>query len=129
MGQQQILLIVLSAIVVALAITAGITIFQASAVEANRDQIISDLMGLSTDAQAYYKKQIEFGGGGGSYEGWTAPEFYRRYEGGRVRVRVQAHRDRVVLIGIGTETGLNGRTKVRVQNIVRPTGIQIRIRN
>ncbi|NNJ53464.1 MAG: hypothetical protein HKP17_09850, partial [Ignavibacteriaceae bacterium] len=50
-------MIVLSAIVVALAVAAGITIFQSSAVEANRDQVISDLMGLSTDAQAYYKKQ------------------------------------------------------------------------
>ncbi|MBT8392807.1 MAG: hypothetical protein KJO48_13655 [Ignavibacteria bacterium] len=122
-------MIVLSAIVVALAVAAGITIFQSSAVEANRDQVISDLMGLSTDAQAYYKKQAEFGGGGGSYEGWTIPEFYTRYDGGRIRVRIQAHRDRVVLIGIGTEKGRNGRTKVRVQNIVRPTGIQIRIRN
>ena len=112
-----------------IAIAAALGLFKITAADANRDQVMSDLMGLSTDAQAYYKKQIQFGGGGGSYQGWSIPEFYRRYEAGRVRVRVQAYRDRVVLVGIGNEIGKNGRTKVRVQNIVRPSGIRVRIRN
>lgn len=129
MGQQQLLLIVLGTIVVGLAIVVGIDIFTTSATESNRDQVISDLMYLSTDAQAYYKKQAQFGGGNGSFRGWDIPEFYKRYEGGKIRVRIRANRDKVILTGIGTEIGKNGRTKVRVKAIVKPDKTTITIKN
>jgi hypothetical protein len=129
MGQTQLLLIVLGVIIVGISIAAGINWFHRAAVETNRDQLISDLKGLSADAQAYYKKHVQFGGGGGSYAGWDIPEFYKRFEGGRIRVNVKANRDRVTLNGIGTEIGRNGRTKVRVRFIIRPNRTQIRIMN
>lgn len=129
MGQTQLLLVILGVIVVGVAVAAGINLFQRSSAEMNRDQIISDLTSLSAGAQAYYKKQVQFGGGGGSYEGWTLPGFYKRYVGNRIRVRVQAWRDRLILIGIGSELGINNRTKVKVKFIVRPNNVVVRILN
>ncbi len=123
------MLIVLGTIIVGLAIVVGINIFRTSATETNRDQVISDLIYLSTDAQAYHKKLLQFGGGNGSFQGWTIPAFYKRYAGGKIRVRVRANRNKVILTGIGTEIEKNGRTKVRVRAIVRPTKTKIIIKN
>ena len=59
MGHQQLLLIVLTTFVVVFAIAVGFKLFETSTVESNRDQVISDLVYLSSDAQAYYKKQVD----------------------------------------------------------------------
>ncbi len=67
MGHQQLLLIMLGTIVVICAIAIGINLLSASAPDINRDHVISVLTTLSSDVHAYYKKQINFGGGGGSY--------------------------------------------------------------
>ncbi|MBI2417017.1 MAG: hypothetical protein HYV28_03805, partial [Ignavibacteriales bacterium] len=56
MGQQQLLLIVLGVIIVGIAIVVGINLFRASAIDANRNGVISDLNNLAAMAQQYYKK-------------------------------------------------------------------------
>jgi len=67
MGQQQILLIVLSVILVGIAIAVGITMFQAQAKQGNIDAIISDLNNLGSVAYQYRIRPITMGGGGGSF--------------------------------------------------------------
>ena len=129
MGHQQLLLIVLTTFVVVFAIAVGFKLFETSTVESNRDQVISDLVYLSSDAQAYYKKQVGYGGGGGSFQGWSIPDFYKRYEGGKIRVKIKAKKDKVILTGIGTEIGKNGKTKVRVKAVIKPTETTITIKN
>ena len=64
MGQQQLLLIVLGVIVVGIAVVVGINLFNASAVSANRDGVVSDLNNLGAMAQQHYKKPASMGGGG-----------------------------------------------------------------
>ena len=44
MGQQQLLLIILGVIVVGIAVAVGITMFSDSAVNANRDAMVNDLV-------------------------------------------------------------------------------------
>jgi hypothetical protein len=73
MGQQQLLLIVLGVIVVGIAVVVGINLFNANAVNANRDGVISDLNNLGAMAQQYYKKPTSMGGGGNTFTGWTIP--------------------------------------------------------
>ncbi|NIS38712.1 hypothetical protein GWN26_11755, partial [Candidatus Saccharibacteria bacterium] len=51
MGQQQLLLIVLSVIIVGVAIAVGVNMFQSSAVDANRQAMITDLVNYSAKAQ------------------------------------------------------------------------------
>lgn len=67
MGQQQILLIVLSVILVGIAIAVGITMFQAQAKQGNIDAIISDLNNLGSVAYQFRIRPITMGGGGGTY--------------------------------------------------------------
>jgi len=73
MGQSQLLLIVLSMIIIAIAIAFGNKLFDANATAANRDNIISDLNTLGTEALGYYKKPKMMGGGGRSFTSWFVP--------------------------------------------------------
>ena len=70
MGQQQILLIVLSVILVGIAIAVGISMFRAQARNSNLDGIISDLNNLGSVAYQYKIRPVSMGGGGGSYDGF-----------------------------------------------------------
>jgi hypothetical protein len=73
MGQQQIILIVLSVIIVGTAISVGLLVFQAGGISANKDAIIQDLNSLVADARGYYMKPKSYGGGGRSYTGYHIP--------------------------------------------------------
>ena len=79
MGQQQLLLIVLGIIVVGIATIVGINLFSTTSTEVGRDQVISVLTSLSSDAQAYYLKEKQYGGGGSSYKGWKLPKSFKKY--------------------------------------------------
>ena len=70
MGQQQILLIVLSVILVGIAIAVGITMFRAQARNSNLDGIISDLNNLGNMAYQYKIRPTGMMGGGGFYDGF-----------------------------------------------------------
>ena len=73
MGQQQILLIVLSLIVVGVAVAIAGNIFDSDAEEQNKDNIAFELVTLATIAQQYYHKPSQMGGGGNSFVGWQIP--------------------------------------------------------
>lgn len=129
MGQQQLLLIALGTIVVGIAVVVGINLFSTSATDSNRDQIISVLTALGSDAQAYYKKEKLYGGGGGIYSGWEMPESFKLHDNGKKYIKAKVKKNRVVLTGFGTEIGMNGKGKVKVRAVVRTTGISITIKN
>ena len=67
MGQQQLLLIVLSVIIVGIAITLGITLFSANAIEQKRNEVINECALLASEAQLYYRRPVTLGGGGKSF--------------------------------------------------------------
>lgn len=71
MGQQQLLLLVLGILVVGLAIIVGIQAFGENQKKANADSLVSDVVRIASDAQAWYLKHAAFGGGAGSFEGLT----------------------------------------------------------
>jgi hypothetical protein len=71
MGQQQLLLIILGVIVVGLAVVVGITIFNDSAMSANRDAVTNDLLILASRAQQYYRRPIVLAGGNASFVNLT----------------------------------------------------------
>ena len=73
MGQQQLLLIVLGVIVVGIAVVVGINLFNANAVSANRDGVVSDLNNLGAMAQQHYKKPESMGGGGNTFDASNLP--------------------------------------------------------
>jgi len=129
MGRQQLLLIMLGTIVVIIAIVIGLTLFTTSAVETNRDQLISDLNYLSADAQAYYKKHAGYGGGNESFTGWEIPDFYVDYEGGKIKAKIKSKGNEVKITAIGTEIGVDRRKQVKIEARVKPTSFTIVIKN
>ncbi|MFQ5601895.1 MAG: hypothetical protein ACE5HS_01350 [bacterium] len=71
MGQQQLLLIVLSAIIVGIAIVVGINLVTTSAGQANFDAVMQDLITLGERAREWYRKPALSGGGGNSFAALT----------------------------------------------------------
>ncbi len=67
MGQQQLLLLVLSAIIVGVSIVIGINMFTSSATQANQDAVLQDCMSIAARAQEWYRKPASMGGGGRSF--------------------------------------------------------------
>ena len=70
MGQQQLLLIILSVIIVGIAIAVGINMFQTNAIDSNRQAIISDVMNLGAKAHRYYRTPTALAGGGQNFQGF-----------------------------------------------------------
>ena len=120
MGQQQLLLIVLGVIVVGIAIVVGINLFNASAVSANRDGVISDLNNLGAMAQSFYKKPLSMGGGNNTFTEWTLPTGLDSTANGTYSATVAAQS--VTIVGVGTETGEGG-NPVQATAVVSPTTI------
>ena len=69
MGQQQLLLLVLSAIIVGVSIVIGINMFASSAVQANQDAVLQDCLNIAARAQEWYRKPTVMAGGGRVFTG------------------------------------------------------------
>ncbi|MFZ1978686.1 MAG: hypothetical protein WAV76_12085 [Bacteroidota bacterium] len=96
MGQQQLLLIILSVIIVGIATAVGLSLFTAQAIEANKDAIINDISNLASNAYQFRIRPISMGGGGNSYLGsngaiYTIPIRLRSDENGTYSVTVTAN--------------------------------------
>ena len=73
MGQQQLLLLVLSAIIVGVSIMIGINMFTSSAVQANQDAVVQDCMMIAARAQEWWRKPTAMGGGNRTFTGVSLP--------------------------------------------------------
>jgi len=67
MGQQQLLLLVLSAIIVGVSIVVGINMFATNAYQANRENLIQEAVTIGAKAQEWYRKPTMLGGGGRTF--------------------------------------------------------------
>ena len=107
MGQQQLLLIVLSVIIVGIAVVVGINMFGASAASANLEAVTSDLLNLSARAQQYYVKPAGMGGGGNSFVGIAIEDLSPKAsnDNGTYSIKTAGTATKVVLKGIGVQDG------------------------
>lgn len=71
MGQQQLLLLVAGAIIVALAVVGGMNLFNASTDQANKDAVTQDLMTVASLAEGWCMRPVMMGGGGNKFTGFT----------------------------------------------------------
>ncbi len=124
MGQQQLLLIVLGVIIVGIAVVVGINVFTASASQSNRDAVIADLTNIASMAQQHFRKPAALGGGGGAFDAsksgtaWTVPATLVRTPNMSADVAATVTATSVTLVGVGTENGNDGATKVKVTMVV-----------
>ena len=129
MGQQQLLLITVGVIAVIFAIVIGISLFTVESSETNRDELVSTLNTLSSMAQEYYQKPTMLGGGNKKFKKWKIPKFYKKFEGGKIKAKVNKKGDEVTLTAIGREKGRNNRTNVEVEAKVMPKTLKIKVIN
>jgi hypothetical protein len=112
MGQQQLLLIIIAAIVVGIAITVAITLFRAHSIDEKRNLLMNEGSSLASAAMGYYKKPTSLGGGGNSFVGWTIPPSMVSTATGRFTAT--AFSDSLVIIGTGNEV-TTGTDSVKVK--------------
>lgn len=118
MGQQQLLLIMLSVIVVGVAIAMGIVIFSTNAIEQKRNEVINECILLASDAQLFFRKPVAMGGGGKSFSGWNLPPQYITTEAGSF-TRVLVSNQEVKITGTGNEIATDG-DLIKVEITVTP---------
>jgi Tfp pilus assembly protein PilE len=129
MGQQQLLLIVLGMIVVGIAVGIGINLFSAAETEANREQLVAALTSLGTMAQEYYSTPSMFGGGNRNFKKWKIPKSYKKFEGGKFKVKFNKKEQEVTITATGTAKGRSKGKKVTVEAIVKPTSMRVKTLN
>ncbi len=127
MGQQQILLIVLSMIIVGIAIIVGIETFGNVATAANRDNIIADLNNLISISVQHYKKPVTVGGGGNSFNNWNIPAGLDSSLNGTYSATPSDQT--LIIIATGTELGDDGSTPILVHAKVTSTTYKLFIMN
>ena len=125
MGQQQLLLIVLGLVVIAIAVVIGISLFRAHAISSKRDILTNETIDMAAQAISYYKRTIEFGGGGKSFIGWQIPPQLQNTINGSYVID-QINKDEVVIIATGTEV-VTGDDSIQVKTTVVPDNYQIEV--
>ncbi len=98
MGQQQILLIVLSVILVGIAVSVGIGMFSSYSRTANRDAIVLDIINLSVTAYQYRFKPSSMGGGSGSFDGFNVPPGLDENENATYDVEINGDGDEITIV-------------------------------
>ncbi len=119
MGQQQLLLIVLSVIIVGIAVVVGINMFGASAASANLEAVTNDLLNLSARAQQYYVKPVSMGGGGNSFQDIAIGDLTAKptNDNGTYSISTAGNANSVTIQGVGKQDGDGNTTlcTVRIQ--------------
>lgn len=112
MGQQQLLLIVLGVIVVAIAVVMGIWLFNVNAIDAKRNNVTNELVNLASMAHGYYLRPVTMGGGGHTFTGWKVPGELKVTANGSYSSTV--YTDSVVIIGTGNQV-VTGNDSIQVK--------------
>ena len=102
MGQQQLFLLILVIILVGIALLIGIDSFHSKAVQSNRDAVIIDLNYLASDAQAYFRKKLTYGGGDQSFMGYDIPVQLTANDNGDYSI-ISTQSQKITIQGIGKE--------------------------
>ena len=125
MGQQQLLLIVLGLVVIAIAVVVGISLFRAHAISSKRDILINETIDMAAQAIGYYKREKTFGGGGKSFIDWQIPPQLQNTINGSYVIN-EINKDEVVIIATGTEV-VTGSDSIQVKTTVAPDNYQIEV--
>ena len=127
MGQQQLLLIMLSVIVVGVGIAMGVVLFSENAIEQKRNEVINECALLASEAQLYFRRPTALGGGGKSFTGWNIPQQYKNTEAGSFTVSAITNNE-VKITGTGNEVVTDG-DSVQVVVTVTPLAYSTEIIN
>ena len=125
MGQQQLLLIVLGLVVIAIAVVVGISLFRAHAISSKRDILINETIDMAAQAIGYYKREKGFGGGGKSFIDWQIPPQLQNTINGSYVIEA-INKDEVVIIATGTEV-VTGSDSIEIKTTVYSDSYRIEV--
>ncbi len=98
-GQQQLLLLTLGAIIVGIMIFVGMTMFDAHAAQSNKDAVTSSLQNIAADAYQFKMRPKQFGGGNPSYLGYTLPSKMQKDDNGNYQLSGTVSDTRIAIQG------------------------------
>ncbi|MFQ6113457.1 MAG: hypothetical protein ACE5NG_05125 [bacterium] len=124
MGQQQLLLLVLSAIIVGISIVVGINMFGTSAYQANQEAVLQDVVTIASRAQEWYRKPGILGGGDRTFDGvsLTALGFPDSTSNGRYAITGSGQQ--ATITGTGQEDGDGDGTPLSITVTVVPDTVR-----
>ena len=109
MGQNQLLFIAMSVIIVGIGVAVGIEQMGESALSANRDAIASDSQRIVSTAQQWLRRPATLGGGGGEFTGVTLDKLGLESQNtnGSFALTVDSG-NQITVVGTGTEKTSSG---------------------
>ena len=109
MGQNQLLMIVLSVIVVGVSVAVGIGQFQENAMTSNRDAIAADCQRIISSSQTWLRKPASLGGGANAFTGLTLDKvgIDANNQNGGFALTVD-NANQITIVGTGTEKNAAG---------------------
>ncbi|MGH7454419.1 MAG: hypothetical protein ACRENG_23900, partial [bacterium] len=115
MGQQQLLLLVLAAVIVGVAIVMGINMFGENASQANTDAVSQDVLTIAARAQSWFRRPTAMGGGGRTFIGMQPVNlnFVTPNPNGSYTITGQSLTE-ATITGIGNEDPNNDGTNLKV---------------
>lgn len=124
MGQQQLLLLILAAIIVGIAIVMGINMFGENAVQANQDAVTQDVLTIASRAQGWYRRPAQMGGGGRTFTGLGLDDinFASTNDNGSYSVTITSPQQ-ITITGTGTEDGDSDGQALQVSVPVFPDSV------
>jgi hypothetical protein len=125
MGQQQLLIIVLIALLVGLSVSAGMRYMSAATQSTEVDLILQQMNTIVGEAKQYALKPRSLAGGEGSFEGFTPENILLNTD--RVRIALTAGPDWILMQGYGSVVGWDGENPVQV--IAQYNGRENRLTN
>ncbi len=130
MGQNQLLQVVLAALIVATAITIGINLAASSAIQANKDAVTSDLYQLSSIARTHYHRLVVLGGGGYSFANFKIPKAFEQNENGTIEhTKTGQNSDHIHFEATGKATGENGIDPIRIEARITIDEFKLTVKN
>jgi len=112
MGQQQLLLIVLGALIVGIAVYTGAQFLDAYQQNNERDVVTQQMKILVMDAQKYAARPAFLGGGSSKFTGYQPPNNLANTD--RVRIYTGATEGAVIFTGFGSVNGSDGQSPVHI---------------
>jgi hypothetical protein len=127
-----ILTILASVIILLVAIAAGVLGYREWSVDAGRREVTVDLIGLAERSQQYFRTPLIRGGGGGSFDGVTLEKLgqlpdktdWTTTGDGHYMIH-QLSETSLMIEGVGTEIGRDGRSPVKVVMQVWPDSAKV----
>lgn len=127
MGQQQLLLLILAAVIVGVAITLGINMFAQNSAQANQEAVVQDVLTIASRAQAWYRRPVQMGGGG---RDWTANggvslaklNFPNSNANGGYTLSAQP--DELTITGTGVESGDADPDPLVITAVISPDSVE-----